>query len=74
MKEIDLTRSLYEITEKYPELIDILKELGFLGLANPVMRNTVGRITTLTQGCKKMGKDCAEVITVLKNKGFDIRE
>ncbi len=31
MKEIDLKKSVYELTKTYPELIDILKELGFLG-------------------------------------------
>ena len=29
MKEINLEKSVYELTEAYPELIDILKELGF---------------------------------------------
>jgi len=29
MKEIDLKKSVYELTETYPELIGILKELGF---------------------------------------------
>lgn len=29
MKEIDLKKSVYELTAAYPELIDILKGLGF---------------------------------------------
>lgn len=51
MKEIDLDKSLYELTKTYPELIDILKELGFLGVINPVLRNTIGRKVTIPQGC-----------------------
>lgn len=71
MKKIDLTKSVYDLTEEYPELINILKELGFLGVANPVVRNTLGRLTTIPEGCKKQGKDLNEVIKVLKEKGFE---
>ena len=57
MKKIDLKKSVFDLTEEYPELTDILKELGFLGAANPVVRNTIGRLTTIPEGCKKQGKD-----------------
>ncbi|MBI4303344.1 MAG: DUF1858 domain-containing protein [Chloroflexi bacterium] len=73
MKEIDLKKSVYELTEAYPELIGILKELGFLGVANPVARNTLGRITTIPQGCVKQGKDLSEVIKKLEEKGFRVK-
>lgn len=73
MKEIDLDKSVYELTEAYPELINILKELGFLGIANAVARNTLGRVTTIPQGSQKQGKDLAEVIKTLEEKGFKVR-
>lgn len=72
MKEIDLKKSVYELTEIYPELIGILKEMGFLGVANPIVRNTLGRITTIPEGCKKQGKDLNEVIKKLEEVGFRI--
>ena len=73
MKEIDLKKSVYELTKAYPELIEILKELGFLGIANPVVRKTLGRMTTIPQGCEKQGKDLAEVLKQLEDKGFRIK-
>jgi len=73
MKEIDLQKNVYELTETYPELIPLLKELGFLGVANPVMRKTLGRMTTIPQGCDKQGKDLNEVITELENAGFKVK-
>ncbi len=72
MKEIDLKKNVYELTETYPELIGILKELGFLGVANPIARKTMGRVTTIPQGCQKQGKDLNEVIETLEKKGFII--
>ena len=73
MKELDLKKSVYELTSAYPELIGILKELGFLGVANPVARNTLGRVTTIPQGCEKQGKDLAEVIAKLETAGFTVK-
>ena len=50
-----------------------MKEQGFLGVANAVMRNTVGRVTTIPQGCQKMGKDLADVVKVLEAQGFTVK-
>jgi len=73
MKEIDLTKSVYELTEAYPELISTLKELGFFGVANPLVRSTIGRMTTIPQGCQKQGKNLADVIKKLEEKGFTVK-
>ncbi len=73
MKELDLKKSVYELTEAYPDLIGMLKELGFLGVANPLVRKTMGRKTTIPQGCEKQGKDLNEVITKLEEQGFKVK-
>ncbi len=72
MKAIDLEKTVYELTEEYPELIEILKEMGFWGVSNPVVRKTLGRMTTIPQGCKKQGKDLGEVISKLEERGFKV--
>lgn len=74
MKKIFLNKSIYELTEQYPELINILKEMGFLGVVNPIVRNTLGRKTTIPDGCKKQGKKLEDVISTLKGYGFEIVE
>jgi DNA-binding HxlR family transcriptional regulator len=73
MKEIELKKSVYELTETYPELISILKEMGFFGVANSVVRNTLGRVTTIPQGCEKQGQDLTEVIKELEKQGFTVK-
>ncbi len=72
-KEIDINKTVYDLTSEYPELIDILGELGFAGVKNPIARNTVGRLTTLKQGCEKLGKDLNEVIEKLEENGFVVK-
>jgi len=72
MKVIDGNKSVYELTNQYPELIEILAGLGFLGVKNPLVRNTLGRTTTLRDGCKKQQKDIQQVKKVLEEKGFKV--
>ncbi|MBI2440919.1 MAG: DUF1858 domain-containing protein [Lentisphaerae bacterium] len=69
---MDLTRSVYELTEAYPELIPILKDCGFLGVANPVVRTMLGKVTTLPQACARQGRDLEQVIAALKEQGFAV--
>jgi hypothetical protein len=72
LKIIDLKKNVYELTETYPELIEVLKEMGFLGVANPIARKTLGKVITIPQGCKKLGKNLNEVIKKLKEFGFKV--
>jgi len=46
--------------------------MGFLGVANPIAKKTLGKVTTIPQGCKKQGKDLNEVIKKLKELGFEV--
>ncbi len=73
LKLIDLKKNVYELTETYPELIEVLKEMGFLGVANPIARKTLCKVTKIPQGCKKQGKDLNEVIKKLKELGFKVK-
>lgn len=74
MKAIDLGKSLYELTEEHPDLIPVLVDLGFSGVAFPEMRNTHGREMTIPAGVEKFGLDMDEVLTVLRDHGFEAGE
>ncbi|MDA8242591.1 MAG: DUF1858 domain-containing protein [Elusimicrobia bacterium] len=70
---MDLDRTLYDLTSDYPELIDILFELGFMGVKNPVMRESHGRQMTVRAGCGHLGIDLGEVKASLEAKGFKVK-
>ena len=40
-KKIDLNWSVYDITKTYPEVIDIMANLGFDEIKKPAMLNSV---------------------------------
>ncbi|MFC1962655.1 DUF1858 domain-containing protein [Chloroflexota bacterium] len=73
VQDIDLNKNVFDLTETYPELIAILKDLGFPGIANAVARNPPGRVTTIPQGCRKQGKELAEAVKKLEEKGFRVK-
>lgn len=73
-KIADLNRTLYDLTTEYPELIDILVELGFMGVKNPVMRETHGKQMTVKTGCDHLGLDLGQVAGKLRSKGFTVIE
>jgi len=72
MKELDLKKSVYDLTEEYPELIDVLKDLGFAGLAFPAVRKTLGKKMTLPAGCEKQKIELAVVIDQLESLGYKV--
>ena len=69
---IDLTRSLYDLTKEYPELIPILLEMGLEGAANPILRQTVGRKLPVTEGLQRHGVSLEETKQKLAAKGFRV--
>ncbi|MDO8716257.1 MAG: DUF1858 domain-containing protein [Dehalococcoidales bacterium] len=70
MKKIDLNKSLFDITEEYPELIPVLAELGFAGVTNEAMRTSHGKVMTILKGCEHLGIDLGTVKSALAKHGF----
>lgn len=73
-KMIDLSKTVYEICTEDPEVIDIMKELGFEGITNPGMLSTAGRFMTLPKGAvmKKISLDKLKEVFI--SKGYQIKE
>lgn len=74
MKAIDINKNIYELTETYPEIIEILKDMGFKDVANPLMRKTAGKVMTIPKGCKMKGIELSAVIEKLSENGFEVKE
>lgn len=52
-----LTDKVYDITERYPELMDFLAVNGFEKITNPVMRKTIGKQMSLETALKSRHVD-----------------
>ncbi len=71
-KKLDLSKPVYELVQEYPELVDILKELGFSEISKPAMLHSVGRITTIPKGAKMRGISMMQVVPALMSNGFEL--
>jgi hypothetical protein len=74
MKTINLNDTLFDITEKNPELIPVLAGLGFGGVTNEKMRTTHGREMTILKGTEHLGIDLDAVTRALEAKGFTVKK
>ena len=71
-KILDLRKTVFELAHENPEVIEILKELGFENITNPVMMKTAGRVMTLPKGAIMKGLDLEKVKEAFRQKGFHI--
>lgn len=70
--QIDFNQSVYDITEKHPELLDILVDLGFKPLANSAMRKSIGKAVSLKQGCNLINLPIEALANELTWNGYQI--
>lgn len=71
MKRIDLKLTVAELVKAYPELIDILAELGLEKILNPAALKAMGNIMTLPRGAAVRNIPMEKVIALLAAHGFE---
>ena len=69
---IDVSIPVAQVIDQHPEVLDLLVELGFKPLANPIMRNTVGRKVSLKQGSKFEGTPMEKIVRTLEANGYEV--
>ena len=73
-KEIDLKKTVYELSIEYPEIVDIMKELGFESIAEKGMLNTAGRFMTIPKGAAMKGISMDKIKHTFEDKGYMLKE
>ena len=71
-KKLDLNKTVYELTQEYPELIEIMAGLGFTEITKKPMLHSVGKIMTIPKGAKMKNISMMDVVTTLMGKGFEL--
>ena len=70
-----LSDKIYDITEKYPELIDFLVVKGFTQLQNKMLRSTMGKTISLEKALLTKHYDVAsfekEMVELIERKNLD---
>ncbi|NLX70952.1 MAG: DUF1858 domain-containing protein [Clostridiales bacterium] len=71
---IDLSKSVYEICKEHPEVIAIMKDLGFENITNPGMLNTAGRFMTIPKGAAMKQISMEKIKEAFAAKGYELKE
>ena len=69
-KLIDINKNIYELCKEYPEIKNILSDLGLEAIKNPIMFNTVAKITTIDKASKIKNIDMKNIIKKFEENGF----
>lgn len=73
MKELDLSKSLFELVTLYPEIKDLMYKLGFEAIAKPGMLQTAGRYVTIAKGAKMKHIPMEQIIKTFEENGFNVK-
>ena len=64
MKNINLDEPVASLIEKFPNLKNILKDLGFTEITNPLALSTVGKMVSIKKGAKIKNIDLLSLIHI----------
>lgn len=73
-KVIDFSKSVYELSQEHPEIIAIMKELGFDSITNPTMLKTAGRVMTIPKGAAVKRIPMEQIKQAFQEKGYAVKE
>ena len=73
-KILDLDKSVASLVKEYPEVVDIMSDLGFSEIKNPAMLASVGRIMNLKKGSQMKKIPMEEIVRAFREKGFAITD
>ena len=69
-KLINTNKNIYELCKEYPEIKNILSDLGFEAINNPIMFNTMAKLTTIDKASKIKNIDMNNIIKKFEENGF----
>ena len=73
-KILDLDKSVASLVKEYPEVVDIMADLGFTEIKNSAMLASVGRIMNLKKGSQMKKIPMEEIVRAFREKGFEITD
>lgn len=68
LTEITKDTKVFDIVDQYPDTLQIFLDFGFSQMANPVMRNTMGRVATIDMATKMHNVDIDKFLNALNDK------
>lgn len=71
-KTLDLTKSVHDLVQEYPEVSQIMFDLGFTDIVKPLALHTAGRVMTIPKGAAVKGIDLQTIVQAFEAQGFEV--
>lgn len=71
-KTLDFGKTVYDLVKEYPEVKDLMAQVGFKDITNPIALNTAGKIMTIPKGAAVKGIDMAVIVKAFETAGFEV--
>lgn len=71
-KKLDLRKSVFELTCEYPEVAEIMAELGFSEVRKKSVLHSLGKVMTIPKGAKLKHIPMSAIISAFLTKGFEL--
>lgn len=72
-KELDVNKTVAELVKEFPELREVMAEIGFKEILNPIALEVMGRVMTLPKGAAVKGFHWEDVVHKLEERGFFLK-
>ncbi|MBR1707319.1 MAG: DUF1858 domain-containing protein [Clostridia bacterium] len=72
MKELNLTKTVAELVKEYPEVKEIMADLGFKDITSPIAMKFMGKVMTIPKGAAIKGIPMERIIAAFEEKGYQI--
>ena len=72
MKELNLKKTVAELVNEYPEVSEIMVDLGFKDITSSAAMKFMGKVMTIPKGAAIKGIPMDKVIAAFEDKGFHI--
>lgn len=73
MKEIDFSKTVFELVSEYPEIQTLMVQLGFKEITHNGMLQTAGRYMTIPKGARMKKIPLDKIITTFETAGFIVK-
>lgn len=68
------SQTVYEIVKEHPEVMEIMKEIGFTDITKPGMLQTAGRFMTLAKGSQIKNISMDKMKEAFKRRGYELQD
>ena len=72
MKELNLNKTVATLVKEYPELKQIMVELGFQDITSPMALKFMGKVMTIPKGAAIKGIPMERILKALTDHGFHV--